>query len=170
MTVGLPHKRKQDGHQTSGVGAVREATKNPPATANIPVLKGPKGLCYDVGKVADEGRRKRIIANRESAKISRQRRLDDARAMHCDLARLGEENTELREANRVLKRRITEVQTALKHFHSFAPFANEFGMSPLPAPATLASMFSGELLDTLRQRSSVCCPSLYMPMRDKHTE
>ena len=108
------------GHRKDVVEATPETTSNTPITADIPVVKGPKGLCYDVGKVADESRRKKLLANRASAKSSRQRRLNEARAARDDLARLEDENNALREANIVLQRRIAEAQADIKRFHSFA--------------------------------------------------
>ena len=106
-----------DGHRT---GSVWTAAQNP--ARDIPVVKGPKSLTFDAGKVADEGRRKRILANREGAKRSRQRSLAEARAMQDDLARLEDENNTLREANVALKRRITQARGAIASFHSFAPY------------------------------------------------
>jgi hypothetical protein len=143
-------------HPTDGVEAKPHMTKNTPETADIPVVKGPKGLCYDVGKVADERRRKRILANRESAKSSRKRRLDEARSVHDDLDRLEDENSALRRANVALQRRITDAQAAIEHFHSFVGNANtacarELSVLTPPAPTILASLLSGELLNILRQ-------------------
>ena len=99
--------------------SVEVASTTTPKSADIPVVKGPRGLCYDVGKVADEGRRKKIIANRASAKSSRQRRLDEARGVRDELARLEVENSSLREANVALLQQITEAQSALERFHAF---------------------------------------------------
>ena len=106
-------------------------------------MKGPKGLCYDVDKFADKGRRNRILANRASAKTSRQRRLDEAREMRVDLTRLEEENRVLREANAALQTQVDEAQTALSRYKSIVASANlsvvgELDMLLPPAPVTLA--------------------------------
>jgi hypothetical protein len=93
-------------HRTDGVEVASHITRHQLKTTGLPVVKGPKGLCYDVGKVADEGRRKKLLANRASAKSSRQRRLDETRRVRAELARLEDENNSLREANVTLKRRI----------------------------------------------------------------
>ncbi len=102
------------GIQIDGVGAVPQTATTRASTAAISVVSGPKGLRYDVGKVADEGRRNRILANRASAKSSRQRRLDEARAMNDNVSRLEDENRALQEANVALKRRITEAQATIE--------------------------------------------------------
>jgi hypothetical protein len=115
------HYRKDPMPESSHLELAEDGHRSDGAT---PVVKGPKGLCYDLGKIADEGRRKRIIANRESAKISRQRKLDDARAMHYDMARLQEENSSLREANAALERRIAETLAGFEGFKPFVPTAN----------------------------------------------
>mmetsp|Transcript_51542 Transcript_51542/g.107701 ORF Transcript_51542/g.107701 Transcript_51542/m.107701 type:complete len:166 (-) Transcript_51542:100-597(-) len=153
----IPPEHTKADHRDDGVEATPHTTRNP--TADIPVVKGPKGLCYDIGKVADEGRRKRILANRESAKSSRQRRLNEARAAHDDLARLDDENRALREANIALQRRITETQAVIERFHSFAAITNltcasMLNVLPPLAPAALASLRSEELLYILRRCSS----------------
>mmetsp|Transcript_3000 Transcript_3000/g.6514 ORF Transcript_3000/g.6514 Transcript_3000/m.6514 type:complete len:190 (+) Transcript_3000:33-602(+) len=114
----LPKPTKNE-HRNTGVEPISETTRT-----DIPVVKGLKGLCYDVRNVADEARRKRILANRASAKSSRQRRLDEARTVHDDLARLEDENSALREANIALQRRITEAHAAIDRFHSFGGNAN----------------------------------------------
>jgi hypothetical protein len=163
----------ENDRQADGVDTAPKTARNDPKTAEIPVVKGPKGLCYDVDKFADEGRRKRILANRKSAKCSRQRRLDEARLFHADLARLEDENNALREANVALRRRITEAQAAIAHFgsriteaqaaivhfRSFAANSNtacagRFSVLPPPVPVTLASLYSVELLDILLQCAS----------------
>ena len=155
----IPPEPTTSDNRTDNVDGTPQTTRNTSKTADIPVVKGPKGLRYDVGKVADEGRRKRILANRESAKSSRQRRLDEARAAHDDLARLDEENIALRQANIALRRRITEAQAVIERFHSFAAISNltcagKFCVLPPPPPASLASLCSEELLYILRRCAS----------------
>ena len=93
-----------------------------------------------MGKVAEEGRRKKLLANRASAKSSRNRRLDEARAVRDDLTRLENENTALREANVDLQRRITEAYAAIERFHVSAAKGN----ATCDAVNTNAS-FTGEL-------------------------
>jgi hypothetical protein len=118
---------RQNGHQTNELDeAPQIAGKTPSYTTEIPipVVWGPKGLRYDVGKVADEWQRNRILANRASAKISRQRRIDEARAMRDEIARLEDENKALEEANVALERRIKEAQASIEHLKSVAPTAH----------------------------------------------
>ena len=131
-----PHYKatKYEQQETDNESAALQPTGNPSPT-DIPVVKGPKGLCYDIGKVADEGRRKRLLANRASAKSSRQRRLNEARAIRNDLARLEDENSALRKANNDLRQQITEAHAVVERFYSFAlnaiaPCAGEVGMPP----------------------------------------
>lgn len=150
-----PLEHTTEDRPSGDVETTPQTTRNPSKTADIPVVRGPKGLHYDVGKVADEGRRKRILANRESAKCSRKKRLDEARTVHADLARLEDENSALRAANIALQRRITEAQAAIEGVHSLAAIANlscagRFSVLPPPAPATIASLCSEELLYILR--------------------
>jgi hypothetical protein len=104
--------------------------------SSIPVARGPRGLSYDVDKVADEALRKRILANRASAKSSRQQRLDKARAMQDNLARFENENSALREANTELQQQITEAHADLASFeslflHAKSSFAGKPGVFPL---------------------------------------
>jgi hypothetical protein len=152
-------------HRTDGIVAASHITRHQLKTAAIPVVKGPRGLCYDVGKVADEGRRKKLLANRASAKSSRQRRLDEARGVRAELARLEDENNSLREANVTLKRRIMEV---CAHLTSSAAntgitSAGKFGMHhPTHSwPVTVAS-----LLNALQQ--SAPASGIVRPLATPH--
>jgi hypothetical protein len=128
---------------------LRQKSKNPASTPDMPVITGRKGLSYDVGTVEDEGRRNRILANRASAKSSRQRRLEEARARNETLARLEDENNSLREANAALERRITDTHAAILRLTSLpAPVvmscASEFSLHPTTVPRTGNSLFSWE--------------------------
>ena len=116
-------------HRTDGVEVASHITRHQLKTTGLPVVKGPKGLCYDVSKVADEGRRKKLLANRASAKSSRQRRLDETRRVRAELARLEDENNSLREANVTLKRRII---AACVHLTTFLASNSSF---PAQCPA-----------------------------------
>jgi hypothetical protein len=148
----LPDPSKYD-RRTDHVGAAPQKTGNPSKTADIPAVKGPKRLCYDVDKV-DEGRRKRILANRKSAKCSRQRMLYKARAVKDDLARLEHENSALRDANATLQRRIMEAQAAIKRLNSSAASANASYSSELAMHPPRERVNVDFMLDALRQSAS----------------
>ncbi len=119
-----------------------QTSRNTPSTSStsvIPVVLGPKGLCFDISKVGDEGRRKRIVANRASAKSSRQRKLNDARALNDDLTWLDIENSALREINAALEQRIAEVHAAIERFSSFTTYENMTITSKIGAHSPSAS-------------------------------
>ncbi len=79
----------------------------------MPIIRGKKGLCYDVNQVDDSKLRNRLIKNRESADQSRKRKLEKARQYETRLAELNAENKRLMEVNKALLKHISEIELAL---------------------------------------------------------
>jgi ubiquitin len=78
----------------------------------VPVTKGAKGLAYDVDRV-DEKTRRRLLSNRQSASLSRQRRLDEGRQMSEALARSEAELAALRGENSALRSELASLHGLL---------------------------------------------------------
>ena len=81
--------------------------------AAVPVIRGKRGLCYDVNQVADTKLRNRLLKNRERADQSRKRKLEEIRRHEQLLEDLDTENKRLKDINAALLNRIAEIETAL---------------------------------------------------------